>query len=73
MLENKLDRNQNMNLLPTGDIFQTRLEICEDIAQPYQYMALIEGLDAILIFGYVGYISSSDKENLLTYLNSGKD
>lgn len=48
-------RRRIAQTVSTGDIFQTRVGVCEDIAELYQRMALLAGLDAATIGGYAGY------------------
>ncbi|MBP5535125.1 MAG: hypothetical protein J6Y03_06465 [Alphaproteobacteria bacterium] len=38
----------------TGDIFETRVGVCSDIANLYQRMAGLAGLDSVIITGYAG-------------------
>ena len=38
----------------TGDIFETRIGVCSDIAGLYQRMAGLAGLDSVIITGYAG-------------------
>ena len=38
----------------TGDIFETRVGVCSDIASLYQRMAGLAGLDCVVVTGYAG-------------------
>ena len=48
-------RARRQNEISTGDIWQTRIGICDDIAELYQRMALMAGLDSVVITGYAGH------------------
>lgn len=43
------------NRVSIGDIFETRVGICDDIAGLYQRMAGLAGLDCVVIRGYAGF------------------
>ena len=43
------------NRVSTGDIFETRVGVCDDIAGLYQRMAGLAGLDSVVIRGYAGF------------------
>ncbi len=47
-------RARKQNEISTGDIWQTRIGVCDDIAELYQRMALMAGLDSVVITGYAG-------------------
>ena len=48
----------------TGDIFETRAGVCQDIANLYQRMVGLAGLDSIVITGYAGMnVTRRDMEN----------
>ncbi len=47
-------RARKQNSISTGDIWQTRIGVCDDIAKLYQRMALMAGLDSVVITGYAG-------------------
>jgi len=49
------------NQISSGDIFETRIGVCEDIAGLYQRMAGLAGLDSVVIKGYAG--TDVDKQN----------
>ena len=42
------------NRVSTGDIFETRVGVCQDIANLFQRMAGLAGLDSVVITGYAG-------------------
>ena len=48
-------RRKRNAIATTGDIFQTRVGVCQDIANLYQRMAGLAGLDSVVITGYAGY------------------
>ena len=48
-------RRKRSQMAMTGDIFQTRVGVCQDIANLYQRMAGLAGLDSVVIGGYAGY------------------
>lgn len=51
------------NRVSTGDIFETRVGVCEDIANLYQRMAGLAGLDSTVIKGYAGNdVTAQNKE-----------
>ncbi len=47
-------RARKQHEISTGDIWQTRIGVCDDIAELYQRMALMAGLDSVVITGYAG-------------------
>ena len=48
-------RSKRNKVAMSGDIFQTRVGVCEDIANLYQRMAGLAGLDSVVISGYAGF------------------
>ena len=51
------------NSLTNGDIFETRVGVCEDIASLYQRMTGLAGLDSVIIKGYAGTdVTARNKE-----------
>ncbi len=56
-------RRYQKNRVSTGDIFKTRAGVCEDIANLYQRMAGLAGLDSVVIKGYGGTdVTQQNKE-----------
>lgn len=55
------------NRVSTGDIFETRVGVCEDIANLYQRMAGLAGLDSVVIKGYAGYDVNAQNKNQRTH------
>jgi len=47
-------RSQRKNRVSSGDVFETRIGVCADIAALYQRMAGLAGLDSVVIQGYAG-------------------
>ncbi len=47
-------RRRRSNISSNGDIFETRLGTCSDIAHLYQRMAGLAGLDSVVVTGYAG-------------------
>ena len=52
------------NRVSTGDIFETRVGVCQDIANLYQRMAGLAGLDSVVVTGYGGFnVTRRDMED----------
>lgn len=49
--------------LETGDIFVTRIGVCQEIADLYTKMALMGGLDAATVIGYAGRNVTNQNKN----------
>ena len=50
----KTSYKRHTNRVNTGDIFETRIGVCSDIAGLYQRMAGLAGLDSVVVTGYAG-------------------
>ena len=51
----KTSYKRHTQRVSTGDIFETRIGVCSDIASLYQRMAGLAGLDSVVVTGYAGY------------------
>ena len=51
----KSNRRRRGSSLNSGDIFETRVGVCEDIANLYQRMLGLAGLDSVVVSGYAGF------------------
>ena len=51
---NKTTYRRHPSRVSTGDIFETRVGVCQDIANLYQRMAGLAGLDSVVVSGYAG-------------------
>ena len=51
---NKTTYRRHPSRVSTGDIFETRVGVCQDIASLYQRMAGLAGLDCVVVSGYAG-------------------
>lgn len=57
-------RRKRNAIAMTGDIFETRVGVCQDIANLYQRMAGLAGLDSVVITGYAGFgVNRRNMEN----------
>ena len=52
---NKTTYRRHPDRISTGDIFETRVGVCQDIASLYQRMAGLAGLDCVVVSGYAGH------------------
>lgn len=50
----KTSYKRHTQRVSTGDIFETRIGVCSDIASLYQRMAGLAGLDSVVVTGYAG-------------------
>lgn len=48
-------RRKNIPRVNTGDVFETRAGVCQDIAALYQRMLGLAGIDSVVVTGYAGY------------------